>query len=521
MNRVTHTGRRWLAIASLALLASRAVAQDPTSSLRAPLPPVPPSNIAGAQIPVGETLPPGDANLERLPGDFAPNGPLTLDEVRRSVDRAYPLLAAALAQRGIASGEHLSAHGAYDVSLDAWNETGALGFYRTNRAQTMATQPLWWGGKAYAGYRIGRGSFEPWYLERETNKGGEFKVGASQPLLQNLDTDKRRTGLQKTALARQAVEPDIDRQRIGFLLAASEKYWKWIAAGHNYQISRDLLNIAQMRAESIADAVKAGRTPEIEQVDNQRLIVSRQAKLIQAERKFLQAAVELSMYYRQIDSGETVVPPASRLAGFPEPGAPNETALENDLNLALDLRPELRYIRLQRQKTSVELNLARNQMLPSLDTGVFAAQDVGQQTPKGDKTPFQLEAGLYFDVPVQRRYALGQVRAFESQLAQISSQERYYADRIVADVRFAMSGLITAYNELQRAREGVSLAERMEQAERDKFAVGNSNILFVNLREQATADTRFLVIDALENYHLAEAEYRAALGIDTINAPRE
>jgi outer membrane protein TolC len=256
---------------------------------------------------------------------------------------------------------------------------------------------------------------------------------------------------------------------------------------------------------------------EIEGVDNQRLIVSREAKLIQAERKFLQAAVDLSLYYRN-EQGDPHVVSAARLAAFPEPNRPDEHQLDNDLGMALELRPELRYIRLQRQKTSVELNMARNQTLPSLDTGMYAAQDVGQQTPKGDKTPFQLEAGLYFDVPVQRRQAQGQVRAFEAQLAQISAQERYYADRIVADVRFAMTGLVTAYNELMRAREGVVLAERMEQAERDKFAAGNSNILFVNLREQATADTRLLVIDALENFHLAEAEYRAALGADAAGA---
>lgn len=505
-----RVGRKLLTIATLSLLAGRAWGQDPTATLRAPLPPIPPANLSG------ESVTPGAPTVERLPSDEAERGPLTLDEVRSSIDRAYPLLAAAVAQRGMASGEHLSAHGAYDVSLDASNETGALGFYKTNRAQLVATQPLYWGGKAYSGYRIGRGNFEPWYLERQTNKGGEFKVGAAQPLLQGLATDKRRTGLQKTAIARQAVEPDIDRQRIGFLFSGAEKYWKWIAAGHNYQIARDLMQIARQRATGINDGVKAGRVAEIESVDNQRLIVSREAKLIQAERKFLQAAVDLSLYYRN-EQGEPHVVSAARLASFPEPNRPDERQLDNDVNMALELRPELRYIRLQRQKTSVELNLARNQMLPSLDTGMFAAQDVGQQTPKGDKTPFQLEAGLFFDVPVQRRQALGQVRAFEAQLAQISAQERYYADRIVADVRYAMTGLTTAYNELLRAREGVGLAERMEQAERDKFTAGTSNILFVNLREQATADTRLLVIDALENYHLAEAEYRAALGIDTVN----
>jgi hypothetical protein len=54
----------------------------------------------------------------------------------------------------------------------------------------------------------------------------------------------------------------------------------------------------------------------------------------------------------------------------------------------------------------------------------------------------------------------------------------------------------------------------MQDAELKNFELGNSNILFVNLREQATADARLLVIDALEQYFYAQAEYRAAIGID-------
>ena len=443
---------------------------------------------------------------------------LVLQDVLDSVERAYPLLAAAVQQRRVAGGEQLSADGAYDLRLDAANETGALGFYKTNRARIAAEQPLYNGGRMLSGYRIGRGTFEPWYLERQTNLGGEFFAGATQPLLQNLAIDKRRAGVAKTTLARQAVEPEIDKQRIYFYLSASEKYWKWVAAGHAHRIARDLFAIAQQRGAAIEQRVRAGDLPPIEQTDNQRLIVSRQAKLIDADRKFRQAAVELSLFNRD-EAGQPVVVPASRLPEFPEPTPPDAEQFQADIEMALQFRPELRYLRLQRQKLVVDLNLARNQQLPSLDVGLLAAQDVGQQTPKGDKTPFQLEAGFYFDVPLQRRQATGQVRASEGQVAQIAAQERYASDRIVADVRYAFTGLVTTYDELQRARQGVDLALQMQQAERVRFDKGDSNILFIQLREQATADARLLVVEAIGEYHVAAAEYRAAIGADAQSGP--
>lgn len=439
---------------------------------------------------------------------------LRLEEVRYSVSRFYPLLAAAVQQRDFAAGEQLSTRGAYDVQLKAENMTGALGFYQTNRAALKAEQYTLPGGKVWSGYRIGRGSFEPWYLERQTNEGGEFKIGYQQSLLQGLSIDKRRAAMRKADLSLAAAEPSIDKQRIYFLKYAALDYWKWVAAGHWYIVNRDLLHLAEERVEGIENRIRRGSLPEIESVDNRRLVVSRQTKLIDADRKFQQAAVELSLYLRN-DLGAPLMPTADRLPSFPPPVAPDENRFEADVDLALAYRPEPRYLRLQREKAAVELRYARNLTLPQLDAVVDGSKDVGAPTSsKNDKGPFQLEAGLVFDVPAQRRFASGQIRAAEAVLAQIRAEEQFAVDRVRADVQFAFAGLKTAFEEYAYAVENVELAQRMEDAELSKFNLGNSNILLVNIREQATADARILMIDALAEYHLAEAEYRAALGLD-------
>lgn len=460
-----------------------------------------------------ETVP-TTPRAEPIPPPEDTTAALGLDEVRGSVQRYYPLLVAAVQERGIAEGEQISSRGVYDLRASAENITGALGFYRTNRAAIGFERYTLPGGKISSGYRIGRGSFEPWYLERQTNEGGEFKLGYQQSLLQGLAIDKRRVGLRKADLARAAAEPSIDKQRIYFLEYAAIDYWKWVAAGHWYVVNRDLLRLAEMRVEGIDTRINRGILPEIERLDNRRLIVSRQTKLIEADRKFQQAAVELSLYLRD-EFGSPTLPASERLPSFPVPTRPDEARLEDDLATALTYRPEPRYLRLQREKTVVELNFARNQTLPQLDAVVGASKDVGLPTsPKNDKGPFQLEAGLLFDVPIQRRDAGGRIRSAEAALTQIRAQEQFAADRVRADVRYALAGLKTAYEEYAYAVESADLASRMEAAERTKFDLGNSNILMVNLREQATADARITMIDALAEYHIAEAEYRAALGLD-------
>lgn len=451
-----------------------------------------------------------------VPGaaDALPHPTLALDEVLASVDRSYPLLIAVVQQRAIASGEQLSSRGPYDVRVLGENFTGAPGYYETNRASLKLEQNTLAGGKLFGGYRVGRGSFEPWYLERQTNDGGEFKLGFEQSLLQGRAIDKYRLNMRKADLALIAAEPKIDKQRIYFIEYAALAYWKWVAAGQAHAIALDVLELARRRVEGIEARIRTGVLKEIELVDNRRLIVTREAKLIVADRKFQQTAIELSLFLRD-ESGRPILPAADQLPLFPEPQRPELENLVADEEAALAMRPEPRYLRIERDKYLAELRYAQNLTLPRLDMVMSAGQDVGTPTsPKRDKSRFEMESGIVLEVPIQRRNAAGQIQTNQAELVRLRAELQYAEDRVVADVRYAAAGLQTAYDEYVRAVESVRLAQQMQDAEAKNFELGNSNILFVNLREQATADARLLVIDALEQYYDARAEYRAALGID-------
>ncbi len=113
------------------------------------------------------------------------------------VYRSYPMLRAALLTRNIAIGQQIGASGAFDTKLKGATENGPTAFYETYRHSIGVVQPLMWGGEVFAGYRVGRGTFEPWYLERQTNDGGEFKTGVVVPLARNRNIDQRRADLWK------------------------------------------------------------------------------------------------------------------------------------------------------------------------------------------------------------------------------------------------------------------------------------------------------------------------------------
>lgn len=439
---------------------------------------------------------------------------IELEQVVESVYRSFPLLEAALLTRDRAFGEHLAAQGAFDLKLKATTENGPLGFYQTYRQSIGVEQPTFRGGALFGGYRLGRGNFQPWYGERQTNDGGEFRTGVAVPLARNVNIDARRAELWRTDLDRQLAEPEIRLQLIDFVREASHAYWEWVAAGRRQQIAASLLKIAEDRNDAIRRKVETGDTEPPVLQDNRRLIVSREAKLIDAQRKRQQTAIKLSLFYRD-DQGQPLVAEESQFADFATPPEFDENALDADVQAAIANRPELLAMDLLREQLEIDLAQARNELLPEIQAVVVGIQDVGGPTSKKkDKSPYELEAGLFLEVPVQRRKARGKMTAVEGKLGQLAAKRRMTADKITTEVTAVYAALLAAYKQITRAHESAELAVRLAEIERRKFALGESDLLSVNLREQQAAEAQSTEVDALYEYFAARADYHAILARD-------
>ncbi|MGL5097899.1 MAG: TolC family protein, partial [Planctomycetia bacterium] len=235
-------------------------------------------------------------------------------------------------------------------------------------------------------------------------------------------------------------------------------------------------------------------------------------------------AIDLSLFLRDLN-GTPMLPLAEQLPdGFPQVAPPNLASLGADLELAARLRPEPARLNLLRQRSGVDLRLARNNRLPTLDFYFANSKDVGGVVPLDDKYPYELQTGLMMNVPLQRRDARGQIVAAQAQIGQFAAQERFARDTVTAEVQTALALLRGAYEQISRARSGVEVARQVEEAERKRFDEGQSTLLLVNLRESATADAALLEVDALASYFRARADYRAALGVaglDEMTPPTE
>ena len=470
-------------------------------------------NVAGSTEPDNTAEAKGSVAKELVPTVFT-IPIVSLDDVIASVHRSYPLVQAAFQERQIANGNQISAWGAFDTKLKAASENGPLGFYETYRNSAGFTTPVYGGGEFFGGYRNGGGSFQPWYKERETNDGGEFKGGVRVPLIRNRAIDARRAEVWRSTYDQQITDPVIRASLVQFANEAGLAYWKWVAAGRKYQIGQQWLELAQSRNGQIQRRVELQDLDPPELIDNQRAIAKRQAKLAASLRDFQQAAVKLSLFLRD-SNGQPVVPSAEAVPEFPALRDIAKAQLEQDISRAQQSRPELTALSLQLQRLRVDYAEAHNWTRPALDAQLVGSQDVGEPTSsKRDKSEFEIEAGLFFEVPLQRRKGRGKMQAVQAKMSQVSAKRRLVGDKVAAEVQSVYAGLIQSREESLKAREAVTLASQMAAIERRKFELGESDLLKVALREQYALEAAEEEVAATYNHFSAFAEYAAILAID-------
>lgn len=448
---------------------------------------------------------------------LADTGQLSLADVVVSVQESYPLLVSAMLERDVAEGKELSAWGEFDSNVKGFGIAAPEGFYRTYRNGIAIDQPVFRGGYVYGGYKIGDGNFQPWFGERETNEGGEFSAGFGVPLLKDRLIDKRRAAVFQADLARQAVEPAVQAQMLEFVRVASQVYWAWVAAGQGLEAQRELLRNAQARVRQIEEKVNAGDLPRISRINNEQLIAARETKVIESERKLQQTAIKLSLFFRSIE-GEPVIPDESRLpTSFPDAVLPTREAIDADISMAVAASPLLTELDLISEQVEVELDNAHNMLLPKLDARLLASKDMGARaSSKGDKTPFELEAGIYGEVPLQRREARGKIVAAEGKLAQISAKRQFVVNKVAAAVQDAVSALETAAGRIERAETNLDLARETLELGRLQFEAGDIDLVALNIYEKSVTDAQLLLISAQVDFFSAVADYRAALALDPL-----
>ncbi|MGV3721187.1 MAG: TolC family protein [Actinomycetota bacterium] len=434
---------------------------------------------------------------------------LGIEEFLRQVEASYPKLVGAEAERRLAEAKRLEKSGAFDPVFTTgadylrFNSTDKLGYAKSYFATDAAVELLLpQGTKIIAGGRFTDGDVKS--PLSPTGRSGEYFFGFKIPLARGAGINAKLAALRQARFGIPLADALYAELRLEVLFQASSSYWDWAAAVQRREVARNILNLARTRAGAVKERAEAGDLPLIDIVEADQEVLRREEQLQKAERDVQKEALKLSLYLWE-PAGAAAAPSAAAAPAVPRPS--RVISAEETLSAreeAVKLRPELRALKAAREISETELRLARNLRLPEVDLSVLPGYDVGP----GGVGP-TIKAGVALGLPLRQRTADGLADQARLKLQKIEAETQLERQRIQVQVEDAVSAANQAYRRYEAAARELELAQRLEQAERDRFALGDSTLFLVNQRERATAEAAIKAISISAEHQQALAAFRA------------
>lgn len=445
--------------------------------------------------------------LGSIPGGVVPpDRPLSLADLLGQVDRTYPKLNAVRQEIAVAGGKAREKRGAFDpvfsIGSDIlrYNPSSSPGkAYETtlNEGVLEFLDPS--GVKYFAGARLNWGDVKS--PATSTGDTGEYFAGVKIPLLRDLGINEKSVAERQARLGIDVARQGVAVFRLAVLRDAAGTYWEWAGAAERFRISEELLRVGRTREAQIRERVRAGDLPRIDLVEAEQEVRRREAGLVKAERDLQKAAFKLSLYVwpDRTDAGGAIpYSAAPPLLNGPLPPEPPDVTAEQ--NRAVALRPEiLSFVPVERT-LRLDLDLARNERKPALDVVIGPGLDTGS----GSIGP-TWKAGVFFSVPLRQNFADGLAEQARAKLAKLDLDRALAIQQIRIEVADAVNAVRLARERLIFSRQEVELARQLEEAERIRFAEGDSTLFLVNQRERATAEAAFRLVDVFSDLQLSTA----------------
>lgn len=440
--------------------------------------------------------------------------PLSLDEIHAWIDRSHPLLKGAGTEKVMARGKMLKALGAFEPTVvndtelerfisssDPNASTQTVGF---NDTLVEARHP--WGFKYSAGVReVINGPAKIPDLSFN-NGNSQVLLGGAFPLLKGLLMNPENAELQRSELADPRADVRVAQTRQDLFLAAATQFWDWVAMVKLAEVQRKALGVAEDRYRQVEGRAKAGAVAPLDVVEANQEVQRRREVAIAAQRGVEQEQLKLSMFLWEHNA--PVPPPVERAPEFPSQMLiPTPETIQAHKVQAKTDRPEIKEIDIEAKLNNIDLALAKNNLLPSLD-----AEAAPARAPEKFVLGLGYRFGLELRIPILQRKSRGEVLEAQGKADRFVLVQKFREQQVVIDVDNALSAIERAKQRVAAAVESLRLAKTLEEGERFRFSLGATSVLFVNLRERNSVDSENQVIRAKADYQKAQALYQWAIG---------
>jgi outer membrane protein TolC len=264
-------------------------------------------------------------------------------------------------------------------------------------------------------------------------------------------------------------------------------------------VVKQILAVAEARAVQVEGRAKAGKISPLDVAEVNQEVQRRRAAAIAAQRKVEYEQYKLSLFLWE--NGEPVTPRSEWAPEFQgETPLPTEDEVSAYKVEAKETRPEVRDLYIQAKLNNIDLKLAKNYALPTLDLEGGPTKGAADWV-----VGLGYRVGLHTEIPLFQRLARGKIMSAEVGQSQLALKQQYAEQQVGFDVDNWLSAIVRARDRVKAATESYRLAKVLEDGERKRFDLGATSILFVNTRERNA-------VEAAYQLYRAQADYAVARG---------
>ena len=418
---------------------------------------------------------------------------LDLETFLNIVKVQHPIAKISLINIDMAKATRLEAGGAFDPILNA--EINRKSFDGKNyyvKPEADLTLPTWFGIEVYGGVSNYRGS----YLNAEESTGLVTFTGIKLPLLKDLYFDKRRAALQKAKIGITLSENERILIINDLLLEAEMAYWDWLTTFNDNQILDRQRQMAEQRMTFVSASQIGGDRSEIDTVEAFTQVLALQQLIEAAKFEQVRSSMVLSTFLWD-SAGEPVylnksaIPDTSLLLSIRlwETGISDS---QESINNWLSEHPKILSFEYKTRALEVERKLKFQSFLPKLDLkynllqkGNFNQVFNQELDLFGDNYKY----GLSFSMPLINRTGLGGYYISKQKLASNILEQQNSQWGLSNKIRSLLNELSALKSQISLIEKSLSLHQRLLDAERIKFELGESTVFLLNAREMKLLET--------------------------------
>lgn len=441
--------------------------------------------------------------------------PLTISEVLARIELTHPLLRATGVERMQARAKILKALGAWEptfknnADMQRYQSWNFLAFVNTTSGgynDSLIEMGHPWGFRVHAGIRNGFGD----RLNQESHavipndgllfwQNQQILFGGEAHLLRGFMMNEEYADFQKAELAGPQAEIHVAQKRQDLYLAGAVQYWDWQVVVKQAEIVKRALAVAEERFAQVEGQAKRGLASPLDVIEANKEVQVRREAAIAAQRKVEYEQYKLSLYLWE--NGEPVTPRQEWAPEFQgETPLPTEQEIAANKVAAKEDRPEVRELYIEAKINNIDIKLAKNYLLPKFD--VKSAQ---MDLPADWNVGVGQRMESWFAMPIFQREGRGKVLYAEADQQQLALKQLYTEQQVSVDVDNWLSAQVRARDRVRAAAEALRLAKTLEEAERTRFNMGASTVLFVNIRERN-------VVEQAYQLYRAQADYAVSRG---------